>query len=302
MLRDAGAHVIAVHGRTRIQKGGFTGMADLDFIRAVKKEIPEVPIIANGNILQYSDIHPNLEQTGCDSAMSAEALLWDPRLFADPKHPVLEGRGFHMEKVARLDALDTAREYLDYVSKYPVDLGMVKAHLFKIMHHSIEVHKDFRLELGAFQCNSVLQDMNDAAEKRQQEDADAAETKKAAPAAEATQHVAAATTAVADGNDCADCPQSAVISSEPSGSPTAASSSTDGGKRRNRNHKDDEIFRTKLAMLYDMVARCRKAEEECDFEGKIDKKAAKAQFLAERQERLDAAVFDEDAFAQLGFM
>lgn len=155
MLRDAGAYVVAVHGRTREQKGQVTGLADLEQIRKVRDHIGHsVPVIANGNILTYADIEPNLTTTRCDGVMSAEALLWDPRLFANPAQPVVTGRQFHMEQPLRFQAIDTALEYLDLVEQYPVDFGFVKAHLFKILYHSYEVFQTMRGALGDFDVHT----------------------------------------------------------------------------------------------------------------------------------------------------
>jgi tRNA-dihydrouridine synthase 1 len=155
MLRDAGAHVITVHGRTREQKGQQTGLANLDMIRRVREHVGrDVPVVENGNILTFSDIEPNLQATGCNAVMSAEALLWDPRLFANPARPVLTGRGFNCEKRIRLDAIETAFEYLNCLEEFPVELGFAKAHLFKILYHSYEIHPAFRVELGDFNCGA----------------------------------------------------------------------------------------------------------------------------------------------------
>lgn len=155
MLRDAGAHVIAVHGRTRVQKGQQTGRADLDTIRKVREHVgKDVPVIENGNILTFSDIAPNMNATGCDAVMSAEALLWDPRLYANPARPVLTGRSFNCSKQVRLDAVETALAYLECLQAFPVDLGFAKAHLFKILYHSYEIHLNLRVELGDFNTNT----------------------------------------------------------------------------------------------------------------------------------------------------
>jgi tRNA-dihydrouridine synthase len=96
----------------------------------------------------------NIDETGCDAVMSAEALLWDPRIFADPQRPVLTGRSFHCDKPTRLDAIQTALEYLQFVRTYPVDLSFAKAHLFKIVYHSYEVHPTMRNNLGNFDIHT----------------------------------------------------------------------------------------------------------------------------------------------------
>ena len=148
MIRDTGVHLIAVHGRTREMKGQQTGIADLRAIARVKEHITTIPIIANGNIQCYRDVPQNLAATQCDGVMSAEGLLWDPRLFSNPEHPVFTGRSFQMDKATRLAALAVAKEYLDFATKYPTPFANVKSHIFKMLHHSLEVCPEFRPTLG----------------------------------------------------------------------------------------------------------------------------------------------------------
>ncbi|CUG93604.1 Hypothetical protein, putative [Bodo saltans] len=156
MIRDAGAQVIGVHGRTREMKGQQTGMADVQKIRMVRDHVGHsVPVIENGNVLTFADVEPNLVTSGCQAVMSAEALLWDPRLFSNPSKPVLTGRTFHCTQDIRLEAIQTAKEYLKFVQKYPVELGFAKGHLFKILYHTYELFQEMRVSLGDFECTDA---------------------------------------------------------------------------------------------------------------------------------------------------
>ena len=148
MIRDAGAHLIAVHGRTREMKGQITGVADLDLVAKVKKEISDRPVLANGNIECYAEAIANLERTGCDGVMAAEGMLWDPRIFGNPERPIRTGRRFQADKPTRLDAIAAAREYLEFAKKYPTPFSMVKSHVFKIVHHTLEDLPEYRAHLG----------------------------------------------------------------------------------------------------------------------------------------------------------
>jgi hypothetical protein len=95
--------------------------------------------------MQFSDIAPNFARTGCDGYLSAEALLWDPRLFANVPDYVMSGRGHTASKQQRLAAAATAKEYLSLVmGRYPTPAAFAKAHLFKLLHHSLEVHTEMR--------------------------------------------------------------------------------------------------------------------------------------------------------------
>ena len=161
MLRDAGAQIIAVHGRTREMKGAQTGVADWSRIAKVKAAITEVPVLANGNVERYPDALACLAATGCDGMLSAEGLLWDARLFADPARPVLTGRRFQADKATRLDAVDAALEYLDFAVKFPTETASVKAHIWKMVHHSLEVHLAFRDDLNALEGTSPLEAYRD---------------------------------------------------------------------------------------------------------------------------------------------
>ena len=121
MVLDAGASILAVHGRQREQKGHLTGLADWSVIRYLRESLPrDTVIFANGNILQYEDIARCLEATGADAIMSAEGNLHDPSIFAEPPARVEDGRneywwGRDGKGGYRLDAV--LRRYLDIIYK-----------------------------------------------------------------------------------------------------------------------------------------------------------------------------------------
>ncbi len=74
----AGAAAVAVHGRTRVQM--YTGVADWDIIRDVKKAI-NIPVIANGDVFEPEDGKRILEYTGADMAMIGRGAFGNPFLF-----------------------------------------------------------------------------------------------------------------------------------------------------------------------------------------------------------------------------
>ena len=85
-LRDAGASLIAIHARYRASwerssASAREGPALLDQIALIKASMPDFPIIANGNVITYTDVTSNLELTGADGIMSAEGILDNPALF-----------------------------------------------------------------------------------------------------------------------------------------------------------------------------------------------------------------------------
>lgn len=121
---DAGASILTVHGRRREQKGHMTGVADWEYIRFLRENLPaETVIFANGNVLQHGDLQRCLEATGADGVMSAEGNLSDPALFAEPPAPGEEGREYWRGRDGRggyrVDAV--MRRYLDIMHKYVLE-------------------------------------------------------------------------------------------------------------------------------------------------------------------------------------
>lgn len=145
MLEEAGASLVAVHGRTRDEKDGKKFRADWDAIKAVKDAL-RIPVLANGNIRHMEDVKNCLEHTGADGVLSAEPLLENPALFA----------GFRTkewkedeDKDSGLDQTDLAIEYLKLCEQYPVPWRMIRSHVHKMLGDWFKVHPQVREEFNA---------------------------------------------------------------------------------------------------------------------------------------------------------
>eukprot|EP01065_Artemidia_motanka_P046563 TRINITY_DN7080_c2_g1_i1.p1 TRINITY_DN7080_c2_g1~~TRINITY_DN7080_c2_g1_i1.p1 ORF type:complete len:587 (+),score=168.59 TRINITY_DN7080_c2_g1_i1:73-1761(+) len=152
MCVDAGASIVTVHGRLREQKGHEVGCADWGKIRMVKEAL-DVPVFANGNIWWHGDIERCFAETGCDAVMSADSLLWDPRLFSNPQSFLLSGRHFFVEDpLIRAQGVQLALDYLDICETHPTQVSHMKTHVFKLAHQSMHAFPDMRLKLNGLSC------------------------------------------------------------------------------------------------------------------------------------------------------
>lgn len=109
IAEEAGAALIAVHGRTRSQM--YSGKADRGVIKAVKDSV-KVPVIANGDIYSAEDAVSILTETGCDGIMVARGALGNPYIFEEIT-AVFEGREFIPPTITEM--IDTALEHLSYI-------------------------------------------------------------------------------------------------------------------------------------------------------------------------------------------
>lgn len=77
-LEQAGADLISIHGRTKVQ--GYSGKANWEMIGKVKKLL-KIPVLANGDINSAEDIKECLKITGADGVMIGRGALGNPWIF-----------------------------------------------------------------------------------------------------------------------------------------------------------------------------------------------------------------------------
>ncbi len=80
-LLKAGVSAIALHPRTA--KQGFSGKADWNRVKDLKRLAGNVPVIGSGDVRSWREIDEKFEETGCNGVMIGRAAVSNPWIFKE---------------------------------------------------------------------------------------------------------------------------------------------------------------------------------------------------------------------------
>lgn len=104
-MEDAGADLVSVHGRTKIQ--AYTGVANRGVVKRVKEAI-SIPVLYNGDIFTWEDYFVALEETKCDGALIGRGALGNPWIFSQIEQHL---QNMPVEEVILKERIRVVREH-----------------------------------------------------------------------------------------------------------------------------------------------------------------------------------------------
>lgn len=155
VLEAAGAQLITVHGRTKVQ--AYTGKARRDVVAEVKKAI-SIPVLYNGDVFTAQDYFEALEQTGADGVLVARGALGNPWVFEQIERRM---RGEAERPVTAQERVDVVLQHLSWhLEQYgPSVVTTFRKHLswyFKGIEHFKEIKTAIMQTKSAEEIETLL--------------------------------------------------------------------------------------------------------------------------------------------------
>jgi tRNA-dihydrouridine synthase B len=147
MLVDNGVQALTVHCRTR--KQGYTGEADWSWLPKIKSVAPDMPLIANGDIVTPEDVKAVLD-LGCDGAMIGRGAITNPWIFEQAHHFLDTGE--HMAPPTHTERIELCIRHLtENVAKRGEQRGVTSFRKFYTHYlHELRDSRNVRIGLMRF--------------------------------------------------------------------------------------------------------------------------------------------------------
>lgn len=156
-IEDAGAKALTIHCRTRSM--GNRGEVDWSWISKVKN-IVNIPVVLNGNVLTAEDVKKAFDETGADGIMIARGAIGNPWIFKEAKE--LLSVGLLTSTVDIQERIKICLEHLNLSVKMKGERRAVIEHrkfysgYLKGLHNASKVRSELMLKKNQSEVEDVL--------------------------------------------------------------------------------------------------------------------------------------------------
>ncbi|MDR1488145.1 MAG: tRNA dihydrouridine synthase DusB [Holosporales bacterium] len=112
IAENSGISMITVHGRTRSEL--YSGKPNWKAIRNVKNAVKNIPIIANGNIIDLETANICIRESGADGVMIGRGSLGSPWILREIHDNFQE----KSQKIISLNKLEIAKRHISYIMDF----------------------------------------------------------------------------------------------------------------------------------------------------------------------------------------
>ena len=112
LIENAGAQAVCIHGRTADQ--GYAGKINWTIMKQVKEKL-HIPVIANGDVMSYTDGLALIQKTGCDLVMIGREAQHCPWVFKEKPVNIKQQILRFIELYEKYETRQSAAEVADHV-------------------------------------------------------------------------------------------------------------------------------------------------------------------------------------------
>ncbi|WP_281950581.1 tRNA dihydrouridine synthase DusB [Nitrosophilus kaiyonis] len=135
ILESSGADFVTIHGRTR--SGGFKASVNYEAIKEAKESV-KIPIIANGDIVDFNKAKEVLEFTKADGVMIGRGAIGKPWIFYQLK----EGKEFVDKDIKLKIILEHFYQMINFYGEYGAVMFRKHLHTYSKGYSGASIFRD----------------------------------------------------------------------------------------------------------------------------------------------------------------
>ena len=155
IAEDEGIQMITFHPRTVSQ--GYSGHSDWSMIKELK-QVSNIPIVGNGDIITPEDAKIMLDETGCDYIMVGRGAMGNPFLF-EQINDYLKTNSY--KEYSFKDKLDSFFDYLHLTTKYKIKFANIKSQAMRFtkgMNGGSKMRSKITLSKDVVELEKIMND------------------------------------------------------------------------------------------------------------------------------------------------